>query len=68
VVVKEEGPDHEKFFTVEVVVEDRVVGSGTGRNKKEAEQAAAEAGMAYVAATKAFRHKVDRPAAASDTD
>ncbi len=68
VVVKEEGPDHEKFFTVEVVVEDRVVGSGTGRNKKEAEQAAAEAGMAYVAATKAFRHKVDRSAAASNTD
>ena len=45
VVVHEEGPDHEKQFTVEVVVDDRSLGSGSGRNKKEAEQNAAEVGL-----------------------
>ncbi|MBC8144532.1 MAG: ribonuclease III [bacterium] len=43
-VVKEEGPDHERIFTVEVFVGDKQTGSGQGRSKKEAEQmAAAEA-------------------------
>jgi ribonuclease-3 len=60
VVVKEEGPDHEKFFTVEVVVDDRVIGSGSGRNKKEAEQGAAEAGMAYLATLKNFSPRSER--------
>lgn len=45
VVVHEEGPDHEKQFTVEVLVDDRSLGSGSGRNKKEAEQNAAEVGL-----------------------
>lgn len=48
VVVREEGPDHEKHFTIEVVVEDRVIGTGTGKNKKDAEQAAAQAGLAFL--------------------
>lgn len=43
-VVKEEGPDHERVFTVHVLVADEVKGEGRGRSKKEAEQqAAAEA-------------------------
>jgi len=37
----EMGPDHSKQFSVEVVVGRRVLGEGKGRNKKEAEQAAA---------------------------
>lgn len=45
VVIQEEGPDHEKEFTVEVWVGDNCVGSGKGRNKKDAEQKAAEAGL-----------------------
>ncbi|MBU3742212.1 MAG: ribonuclease III [Candidatus Kapabacteria bacterium] len=45
VVIAEEGPDHEKLFTVEVWVDDRCVGTGKGRNKKDAEQQAAETGM-----------------------
>lgn len=45
VVVNEEGPDHEKQFTVEVFVEDKSLGIGTGKNKKEAEQQAAEEAM-----------------------
>lgn len=40
-VVVDQGPDHRKEFTAEVRVVDEVVGRGTGRNKKEAEQAAA---------------------------
>ncbi|MEO5931463.1 MAG: ribonuclease III [Candidatus Kapaibacterium sp.] len=44
VVVKEEGPDHERIFTVQVFVGPDVKGEGRGRSKKEAEQqAAAEA-------------------------
>src|SRR6266571_6296228 len=35
------GPDHSKHFMVEVLVGRRVLGAGRGRNKKEAEQAAA---------------------------
>ena len=43
-VVKEEGPDHERIFTVAVYVGDECMGKGQGRSKKEAEQqAAAEA-------------------------
>jgi ribonuclease III len=41
--VSEEGPDHEKTFTADVRVAGQSRGSGTGRNKKEAEQGAAEA-------------------------
>ena len=37
----ESGPDHNKQFTVAVAVNGEVRGKGTGRSKKEAEQAAA---------------------------
>ncbi len=37
----EMGPDHSKQFMVEVIVGKRTLGDGKGRNKKEAEQAAA---------------------------
>ncbi|MCL2169260.1 MAG: ribonuclease III [Defluviitaleaceae bacterium] len=40
-VIKEEGPEHEKIFTVELKYEGKVLAQGSGRNKKEAEQAAA---------------------------
>jgi ribonuclease-3 len=40
-IVAEEGPDHAKTFEVEVSVGAEVFGRATGRNKKEAEQAAA---------------------------
>lgn len=39
--VKEEGPDHERTFTIEVIVNDESYGQGQGRSKQEAEQAAA---------------------------
>ncbi len=37
------GPDHAKVFTATVDVDGEIVGTGTGRSKKAAEQAAAEA-------------------------
>ena len=41
-IVKEDGPDHDRTFTVEATIGDGLSGVGTGKNKKEAEQAAAE--------------------------
>jgi ribonuclease-3 len=41
-VVRESGPDHDKVFEVEVSIKGEVVGRGTGRSKKEAEQSAAK--------------------------
>lgn len=41
-VVGEEGPDHDKHFYVEVFHEERSLGRGIGKSKKEAEQDAAK--------------------------
>lgn len=40
-LIKEEGPDHNKCFTVEAVVNGKTMGQGCGHTKKAAEQAAA---------------------------
>jgi len=40
-IVGEAGPDHDKVFTARAVYKDCVIGEGTGRTKKEAEQRAA---------------------------
>jgi ribonuclease-3 len=40
-VVKEKGPDHNKRFTIEVLVNQKAWGRGAGKNKAEAAQAAA---------------------------
>jgi ribonuclease III len=39
------GPDHDKSFSAQVYVEDRMVGKGSGKSKKEAEQQAARAAL-----------------------
>ena len=41
ILTKEEGPDHNKNFTVEARVNGKVMGQGSGHTKKAAEQAAA---------------------------
>jgi len=46
----EVGPDHSKQFLVEVMVGKRMLGAGKGRNKKEAEQAAARDALERVGA------------------
>ncbi len=45
IVASETGPDHEKNFVVNVVIGEEVIGTGSGRNKKEAEQNAANAAV-----------------------
>lgn len=44
-VIREEGPDHAKIFTVQVLVGDQVWGEGAGPSKREAEKAAADAAL-----------------------
>jgi ribonuclease III, bacterial len=41
----EQGPDHDKTFTADVLLNGKTVGSGAGHSKKEAEQAAARAAL-----------------------
>lgn len=41
-MIAESGPDHAKVFTMEVQLNGETIGSGQGRSKKEAEQAAAK--------------------------
>lgn len=44
-VVEETGAEHEKLFTVKVICSDQIVGRGTDRRKKDAEQLAAKEAM-----------------------
>ena len=44
-VAAEEGPDHEKEFTVNVYIGEQMVGEGRGRSKQMAAQAAARAAL-----------------------
>ena len=44
-ILKEEGPHHDKTFTVEVVIGEKVFGKGKGKSKKEAEQLAAKTAL-----------------------
>jgi ribonuclease-3 len=46
-LVKKTGPEHDRTFWMEVKINDKVCGSGSGRNKKTAEQEAAR--IAYEA-------------------
>ena len=46
-VTKEEGPDHDRLFTIDVVVAGHKRGTGTGHSKQEAQSAAASEGIKY---------------------
>lgn len=41
-ISKEEGPEHDKKFTVEVLIDGKTFGTGSGKSKKTAEQSAAK--------------------------
>lgn len=41
-LVRSSGPDHDKFFYSVVMLDDKIVGKGEGRSKKESEQDAAK--------------------------
>jgi ribonuclease-3 len=45
-VMSEEGPDHDKVFTVGVYVNGTLKGQGTGPSKQAGQQKAAEAALA----------------------
>jgi ribonuclease III len=44
-VVDEEGPPHDRTFTVSAMIDGVEIGSGVGRSKKDAEQEAAQAAL-----------------------
>lgn len=48
VLTDESGPDHNKSFTVEVMLNSNVIGRGTGRSKKAAAQEAAREALALM--------------------
>ncbi|MDP4109121.1 MAG: ribonuclease III [Bacillota bacterium] len=47
-VKNEDGPDHDKTFTVELLLNSNVFAEGTGRSKKEAEQIAAKEALSLM--------------------
>jgi ribonuclease-3 len=48
VVIKEEGPQHNRLFTVQVEIHGQIYGEGKGGNKKSAEQNAAHAAITKI--------------------
>lgn len=49
-IISESGPDHEKIFCVELRIAGDITATGTGKTKKEAEQAAAVAALIQLGA------------------
>jgi ribonuclease-3 len=47
--VASSGPDHDKRFTADVFVDEKLYGSGSGRSKKEAEYNAAREALGRLA-------------------
>jgi ribonuclease-3 len=54
-VIKEEGPHHDKVFTIKVTIGDIEFGIGKGRSKKTAEQNAAEEAIHRIESSKQFK-------------
>jgi ribonuclease-3 len=54
-ISNEHGYAHEKTFVIEVTLEGEVMGTGSGRSKKEAEQAAARDALELIDRHEAFR-------------
>ncbi len=51
VTIDQHGPDHDRTFTIEVLVGNISYGKGIGKNKKDAEQAAAEQALQAIQGT-----------------
>lgn len=47
-VINEEGPDHDKRFTVVVKINDKIIGEGVGKSKQKAQEEAALKGVEYI--------------------
>ena len=50
ILTGESGPDHDKLFTVEVHLNSNVIGTGSGKSKKQAEQSAAKQALQLMGA------------------
>jgi len=50
-VLREEGPDHQKTFDVQLTIREEIYGTGSGRSKKEAEQQAARMAIERIRGT-----------------
>ena len=48
-ILEEKGPDHNKVFVAQLSVGDKILGTGEGKSKKEAEQHAAQAAISKLA-------------------
>jgi ribonuclease-3 len=55
-VTQEEGPEHDRRFTVEVTIGAHSWGVGSGRSKKEAEQSAAADALEHIQQQKVDVH------------
>lgn len=47
-VIHEEGPDHNKKFTIVVKINNKVIGKGVGKSKQKAQEQAALSGIKYL--------------------
>jgi ribonuclease III len=59
-IIKEEGPEHNKLFTVEVFVNNRSLGIGKGKSKKQAEQEAAKNALNHLDVIEKMEFKKNR--------
>ncbi|MBI4803132.1 MAG: ribonuclease III [Elusimicrobia bacterium] len=57
-IMHTEGPEHEKVFTVRVKIGRKVLGVGAGKNKKEAQQAAARNAFDYLESHELHTHEL----------
>ena len=44
-IIEQKGPDHNKIFVSQVIIGEKVMGTGDGKSKKEAEQNAAKSAL-----------------------
>jgi ribonuclease-3 len=51
-VLKQEGEEHEKVFTIEVFIEGKKFGKGSGKSKKEAQTLAAREALSQLSSSK----------------
>ena len=47
-IIDQTGPDHKKYFTVQVLIQGKKISEGRHRNKKNAEQAAAQRALKFL--------------------
>lgn len=57
-LLKETGPEHSKLFTIRVYLGSKTLGLGSGKNKKEAQQAAARNALDYLATHEIHKHEL----------